>query len=58
MVDTATVVNSPVYTLNVIDADTLERIVPTKPVEFEFRQLVTVNRTNPQCVFWSPHRDR
>jgi hypothetical protein len=56
--DVPVVVNSPVYTLTVIDAESLQHIFPTEPVTFEFRQMVSVNRTNPQCVYWKTNKAR
>jgi len=47
------VVNSAVFSLNVINGTSLKRVHVTEPVTFRFRQLVSAGRSSPRCVSWS-----
>ena len=48
-------INSPVFTLTVVDGNKLLSRQLAEPLLFDFRQLEVNNRTSPQCVYW--HHD-
>ena len=45
-------VNSAVFSLNVINGTSLDHVHVTEPVTFHFRQLASAGRSNPHCVSW------
>lgn len=50
--DVPIVVNSAVFSLNVINGTSLNHVHVTEPVTFHFRQLLSTGRSNPRCVSW------
>jgi len=50
--DVPVVVNSAVFSLNVINGTSLNHVDVTEPVTFHFRQLLSMGHSNPRCVSW------
>ena len=48
-------INSPVFSLLVIDEDEEVTGPLSEPLVFTFKQLQAENRTSPQCVYWEEH---
>ena len=46
------VINSPVFTINIVDNEESIAGVLTQPISIDLKQLEMENRTSPQCVFW------
>jgi len=52
------IINAPVFTLIVIDGVNRNKSQIVQPTVFEFRKLVDINRSNPQCCYWQDDRTR
>ena len=53
------VVNSPVFTLNLMDGSSSvsSSVSPDAPFTFEFPLLETKGRSTPRCVFWKTKKE-
>ena len=47
------IVNSPVFTLTIVDGNSVLEDHLVEPLLFDYRQLEVQNRSNPQCVYWN-----